>query len=216
MQLDRLFPLLIGIVAAAAVPAQNGAPIPGPEHAKLSGRWALDEKQSEDARQKVHDAMAARRSGDAGPGGGGSWGGRGGGGGHHGGGGSRGGGSSADGGSGSSGDRGGMSDFFEAPKELAITETPNEIAILEKDGRLRTLHPDGHAYKSETSTTEVKTSWDAAQLLVETKPRQGSKVTESFTTSGDPASLVVNLKLESSFLGTVTVRRVYVPVPAEQ
>jgi hypothetical protein len=109
-----------------------------------------------------------------------------------------------------------MSDLFDVPQELAITETANEIAILEKDGRLRALHPDGHAYKAESGSSEVKTSWDGAQLLVETKPREGTKLTETFTTSGDLASLVVNLRLESQFLGVVNVRRVYLPVAEGQ
>jgi hypothetical protein len=74
--MDRLLILTVAVAAASAGPTQSPPPSPASgEHTSLSGRWRLNPEQSEDARQKVNEAMAGRQPGASGPGGGGSWGG---------------------------------------------------------------------------------------------------------------------------------------------
>jgi hypothetical protein len=188
--------------------------------AVLSGRWRFDPDQSDDARKKVQEAAAGRHPGGSGWGGGGGGhrGGGYGGGGHGGGygggrGGSRAGGMEGGGRGRPSGDsQESMRSYLDAPAELVITETEAEIAILEKDGRLRALHPDGQMYRDD-SGSEIKTRWDKdkERLIVETKRERGPKLTETFSLAGEKRQLVVNLLLDSPFLGSVKVKRVYVP-----
>lgn len=215
--MDRLLILTMAVAAASAGPTQSPPPSPASgEHTSLSGRWRLNPEQSEDARQKVNEAMAGRQPGASGPGGGGSWGGHRGGGGY--GGGHGGGRMGAGGGGGGARPPADSPDtlrsLLEAPPEMTITHTEAEIAVLEKDGRLRTLHPDGQKYKTDTGA-EIKTKWDNEHLIVETKRDRGPSVTETLGLSADRKQLVVTLRLEGRSSGPVTVRRVYDAEAAE-
>jgi hypothetical protein len=214
--MDRLFILAVTVAAATGGPTQSPTPSPAAgEHTSLSGRWRFNPEQSEDARKKVNEAMAARQAGGSGSGGGGG----GYGGGHRGGGGYGGG-----HGGGRMGGGGGtrppsdspdtMASLLEATPEMTITHTEAEIAVLEKDGRLRTLHPDGQKYKTDTGG-EVKTRWDNDRLIVETKRDRGPSVTETLGLSADRKQLVSTLRLEGRSFGPVTVRRVYDAEAAE-
>lgn len=186
-------------------------PAPTPEN--LAGCWKLNPERSDDARQKMREAMDGMRGGrpPMGPGGGGA-GGRGGPGGGGYGGGGRGGPGGMGRRPGGGGDpREAVRPLFEAPVELAITPTESEVVILEKDGRMRTLHPDGQKYKAEGGSAEVKTRWEAGKLLVETKTERGAKVTETFDVAPDRSQMIVTLRLECSPMPTVTIKRVYEP-----
>jgi hypothetical protein len=159
----------------------------------LSGHWRFNPDKSEDARQKMHEAMQGRGGRGGFPGGGGRGrvrfpgaGGR------------------------TGGDpREGMRAMMEAPPSLQVTQTPSEITVLEEDGRLRALHPDGKGYKAEGGASEVKTRWEGAKLVVESRDERGARVTETFSTSADRKQLEVILKLEPARLPAITVRRVY-------
>ena len=180
---------------------------PAPAREKLAGRWKLNPEQSDDARQKMREAMDGMRGGGRPPTGPGSGGpGRGG----------YGGGRGGPGGTGRRPGGGGdpreaLRPIFEAPVELAITPTESEVVILEKDGRMRTLHPDGQKYKAEGGSAEVKTRWEAGKLLVETKTERGAKVTETFDVAVDRSQMTVTLRLERSPMPTITIKRVYEP-----
>lgn len=205
--------------ASPATPSNSAAPV-----VSLSGRWRFNVDKSEDAREKMKEARAAR-GGDEG-GGGGRWGGGGGGGwGGHGGGGGRGG--YGGGGMGGrrrpSGDGDGgqaperrpnMSRFFEPAKEILITQTANEITILDKDGPIRVLHPDGHKYKTDNGDSDIKTHWDKEKLVVDTEPARGAKLSEAYVVSTDGKELTEDVQMDGRF-GKVTVRRVYDALPAE-
>ena len=197
----------------AGVPLRPAASAAETARPSLSGRWQLNARDSEDAREKLRQAGGGRRGpggglggGERGPGGGGPRGGgpRGG----FGGGGRRGGGPG--GGRDGGGPREAMRAVFEAPAEITITHTSAEIALLEKDGRLRALHPDGKGYK-DSAGAEVKTRWDDARLIVETRPERGPKVVETFALETEPRRLLVNVQLETPSGTPVTVRRVYDP-----
>jgi hypothetical protein len=203
--------------ATAAQPATAAVVATSPD---FSGRWLLDAGKSEDARQKLRQAMQGHHAGPGERGGPGGHGAPGGGasgrqGGHRGGGAPGGQGRPAGQGRSEAGRPESVFDALETPAEMAITATPGEIAILEKDGRLRTLHPDGKKYRAEGGSNEVTTRWQSGQLVVETKPEKGPKVTETFRLGeGEPRELTVNLRLETMFAGTVEVRRVYAaPAP---
>lgn len=207
--------VLVGLVMLVALPAlsQEGAgpQVVSPQTAgapDFSGRYTLNTAESEDARQKLPPPGEGRgpegrspRGGGPPPGGpppGGGFGGR------------RPGGMGPAGGPGDGG-REAMRGLFEAPKGLSITHTPNEIAVLEQDGRLRTFHPDGKTYKSEGGANEVKTRWDGAQLVVETKTPGGAKLTETWRLDPTTRKLTIVSRLAPPSREAVEIRRVYDP-----
>jgi len=215
--------LVLAAVLAQAPPPSTEEPPPTPAaNAGLSGRWLFNADQSDDVHKKMQEAAAGRQQGGSG---GGGWGGHGGHGGGWGGGGHGGYGGGGYGGHGGRGMGGGsgqpqgdaqgsMRSYLEAPTELMITQTDKEIAVLDKDGRLRALHPDGQKYKDD-SGAEVQARWDKDHLIVETKPAQGPKVTETFGLAGEKRQLVVTVRFDSQRLGPITVKRVYDPQTTE-
>lgn len=210
--------MVVGLaLCGTAAPAAMAEPIASTEQPSLGGRWKLNPLQSDDAREKVREAMAGRRGGGMGPRGGGM-GGRGGGmggGGGMGRGGGMGGRGRPDGGGPDGEPQQGLRGLMKAPEELTITLGEQEIAILEDDGRLRALHPDGKKYQAEDGGLEVKTRWDKDRLVVETARKPGPKAREVFATGKDGRQLVVTLRLEGGRLPPVTIRRVYDPVAGE-
>lgn len=198
-----------GFVLATAVlfGADTAGAAPPPD---LSGRWVLNKRLSEDAREKMLDGRGGRRGPDGG-GVGPSGGGRGGFGGRGGGIGGRRppeGGARGDGRDGDGDPRAALRAVLEAATEMTITHTTREIAVLEKDGRLRALHPDGQKYE-DSSGAEVKTRWDMDRLVVQTSRQRGPSVTETWRMAGEPAQLVVELRFQPPNGEDVTVKRVY-------
>jgi len=208
MRLDGL--LIAGLLVAAAGAQESSAP--GGAQA-LTGHWRFNADKSEDARQKVHDAMASRHQGGSGGSGGGM-------GGHHGGGGMgrHGGGYGGAGSQGGTDPRQAMRPLFDPPAELTITpaQGDSEIAMVEQDGRVRTLHPDGKKYKASDGSSETTTRWDNGQLIVETKAESGPRLTEAFSAAPEGHQLNVLVSVDSSRMGSVSVRRVYDAVDAGQ
>ncbi len=178
-----LAPLALSLLALfppqAGAPSQ-GAPASTPD---LSGRYRLNENESEDARGKLGQAGAGRRPGGPASGGGGPRGPRGAGGAQS------------------------MRGLIEGPKAMTVTHTPGEIAVLEDDGRLRTLHADDKTYKAEAGAVEVKSSWDGQRLLVETKSERGPKVSEAWSLDA-AGKLTISTTLDSP-QGAVSIKRVY-------
>lgn len=227
--------LVAGVVFGVSAAASGAGPAAGPAdkppvpsgtmaaRALLAGRWRLDPERSDDARAKMRDARGDREPPRGRPAGGS--GGRGGG---------RGGPGRDGFGPGGGGDpRESLRALMEPAVELLITPTEREIVILEKDGRLRTLHPDGRSYKAEGGRAEVKTRWEGAELVVETRLEDGPRTTETFVVSSiiaasspagaeadapaEPRRLTVTLALEGRRGRPITLNRVYAPegAPAE-
>jgi hypothetical protein len=208
-------------------PAPQAADKAAPGGTTLSGHWKLNVQESEDARQKMKEAMQGRDSGGSSGGGGGGGYGRGGGGGggygRGGGGGFGGGGGGGFGGGGrrSGGGGGGSSSgstrdpqgaralLFTAPKELTVTQTATEVAILDQDGLMRALHPDGKGYKSDTGEEEIKTKWESDHLVVETKAKGGTKLTETYGLDAQKHQMTIVLNSEGGSRPALSVRRVY-------
>jgi hypothetical protein len=181
-----------------------------PGRQALVGQWRLNPDLSEDPREKMMEAMQQRRqSGGMGRGGGM------GGGGGMGRGGGMGGGMGRGGGTGRGGEEGRrpqMMAFFSAD-ELTITHLEPAVAIVEPDGLVRTLQPDGEKHQVEHGEGEVKTRWDGARLVVETKTERG-KMKETWSVSPGTGQLTVRLGLEpgGGRMPAVEVDRVYDPV----
>ena len=198
---------LAGLALAAALAS--------PAPASLSGKWVLNKEQSEDARAKMREAGAGRRPGGyegphggmGGPGGGRMGGGFGGHGGMGGPGGER----------PPGGDRppeGGMKAFFEPPETLTITQSADEIAL--DDGQaVHHLRPDGHKTKADGGDVEQQARWNGPELIVESKPAKGPRITSAYLLVPEKHQLHITSSFEGRSGDVVTVRRVYDEVPAE-
>lgn len=213
--------LLGGAVLALAVPAQP-AGTEEPAKPKLTDRWQLNEKQSEDARAKL-EAMRGRGGPSGGGMGGGGMGGRPGGGGMGGGGmGGRPGGGGMGGGGmhgqppGGGVDGSQMRALLHPARTLIITGNDAELAVDDGEGMLVLLHADGRKYKQEGGSLETKTEWKGSELVVESKPAEGrGKVTTAYSLRPQSGQLQVVTRLEGPMGDPISVRRVYDPAPPE-
>jgi hypothetical protein len=212
---------LVGVVALAAALASPARPLagekPGPTP-DLSGRWVYNVKASDDAREKMRDAMQGH-GGRGGPGGGGpGMGGPGGGGmGGPGGGGMGGSGGRGAAPPGTGGDddpREAMRAILEPAEELTITTGPNEVLVQEKFGATRALHPNGKTYKTDNGASEIKTQWKHGRLVVEKKNPRGSKLVETWELVPDGSRILLNITMEGGFGPTLQLKRVYDRAPA--
>jgi hypothetical protein len=178
---------LVGLDRQAALADEPAAAAPD-----FSGRWALSRTLSDDALQKLHEAMAHARG--FGPGGeatglvvGGSY-----------------------------SDlldgeqlRESMQAILEPADELTVTQSGSELVFDETFGRRRSLHPDGRKYKTENGTAEVKCAWKLSRLVVETKSDRGRKLVESWELSANRSRLIVEAKIEGRILPPLLLKRVY-------
>jgi len=204
--------------AAPADPAKSSIP-------NLAGRWQLNRQLSEDARQKMREAMNQGRPRS------GLMGGRR----------PRGGGSGGPGGAlppeafGGGNDREPdetTRDLLEPPEMLTVTQTEGQVTIEDAEGVVR-LYTDGRKSKRENGLVEVRARWKGSELVVESKgadlPKAGSGSRESPSKRiGAPKSvtvygldaakrqLLVTTHLEVPFGESVVVRRVYDAMPEEE
>ena len=185
-------------------------------HQRMVGVWKLNPELSEDPHAKMQ-AEGGGRGGPGGYGGGppGGGGGGGWGGGHSGAGG--GGGGAGGGGRGGHGmPRGGGApgeSSFTRPiafnPELTVTNLAPEITMVDPDGEIRRLHADNKPYK-DSSGLEVKTRWEAAGLVIETKTPRG-QVKETWSIADEPRRLTVLVRMDRPSGGAFTVKRVFDP-----
>jgi hypothetical protein len=203
---DELAPPPAGEDVAVAAPAA-----PSDAASPWIGQWKLNPELSDDAREKMREAMPeGYRGGGRGHGGGGF----GPPGGHRGGGGAGGYGPPPGGGGGWHGGRGASDTsererLFNPPAEITVTHLEPEISVVETEGRIRNLHPDGKKYKAEGGEAEVKTRWEGKALVVETSGERGGKVTETWTLDPEKRRLTILLRLERPSWPEVSLRRVY-------
>lgn len=190
------------LARAADKPAASAAGV------DLSGQWTYNQELSDNAHDKMREAMQGRGSGrGAGPGGGGP------------GGGGMGGPGGGMGGPGGPGMQGGddpsetMRSVFEPSEQVTITQSETEIVIDEKFGPMRSLHPNGKAYKTQNGTADLKTQWKDGKLVVETKRARGGKLVETWELVPDRSRLVVNVRLDGGSGPPLSLKRVYDRVP---
>jgi hypothetical protein len=204
---------------AVQAAAQKTAPAPEAAREKLVGVWMLNAELSDDPRVKMREGGGGR--GPGGPGGGGYGDPGGGGYGPPGGGGGRGAGPPGGGGG-----RGGMGGGMGGPSgpggppdggayaqpmafgdQVTVTNLQPEITMIDPEGEIRRLHADEKAYK-DSSGSEVKTRWEGAFLVVETKTGRG-KVRETWSVTDSPRRLTVLVKMARPFGGEISVKRVF-------
>jgi hypothetical protein len=97
---------------------------------------------------------------------------------------------------------------------LTVTNIEPEITMLDPDGEQRRLNADDKAYKDDAGF-ETRTRWDAGRLVVETKGERGS-TKETWSVGSDPRRLTVLLEVKRPYGGSVTVRRVFDPLQADE
>lgn len=191
-----------GLGPARAAAADKPKPVvPAPD---LSGSWRLNKELSDDAREKMREQMERHGSGSGmrGPGTGGP-------------------------GMGGPGMGGGarmgpppgldsgddpseaMKPILDPAEELTLFQGQPDVVIDEKYARRRTLHADGRKYKSDNGTSEVKTEWKDAALVIETRGFRGQKTTETWELSTTGKRLTSTTRVENGMGGRVTIKRVY-------
>jgi hypothetical protein len=191
------------------------APAPRTELPDLTGSWALNRAESEDAREKMREARAKGSGGAGSPGHGprgeGPSGGapRGGGprGGHRG---PEGAGPGGEGGSPE--DRSGpLRELFEPAETLAITHNGTDVTIDEGEAGTLRLHADGRKTKRENGLVETKAFWNGPELVVESKLDRGARLTSAYLLVPDKRQLLITTRFDPPSGSPVTVRRVYAP-----
>jgi hypothetical protein len=211
-------------LAPASVPAAAPAEPAKPSIPNLAGRWQLNRELSEDARQKMREAMnkGQPRSGLMGgrrPRGGGS--------------GRAAGALPPEGFGGTDPEADGTSrDLLAPPEQLTVTQTEGLVTIEDGERVLR-LYTDGRKSKRENGLVEVRARWKGSELVVESKgadlPKAGSDSHQSTPKRiGAPKSvtvygldvtkrqLLVTTHLDVPFGESVVVRRVYDVAPEEE
>jgi hypothetical protein len=169
------------------------------EPGSITGKWKLNEKESDDARKKIEDAMRDKmKSGEHG----GLFGGMR----DHGFGGSR-------------GSKGSMKEHMVAPEVLTITFNDPELKITDEEGEEQIFYADGR--KSERSMGEDRavsytSKWEDDSLIVEFESQNGGKFTQTYYLSTSGKQLYVKLRMKPVMLDeAITIVRVYDSVPPE-
>lgn len=207
-------PLPAATPASQPTPAPQTAAQPAGAKPNLAGTWALNKAQSDDPRQKMHDAMGGGEGGQGGQGGG--YGGHGGwGGGGNGGGGGRGRG------------QGRGEGMINELSQLTIEQTSTSAKVTGSSGRVLALY-SANSTASSTSTQGSPGSssessgggdeypppaaeWQGSQLVA-VGERRGGTNTQTYELSPDGKQLFVTTKMESQrFTQPVIFRLVYDP-----
>lgn len=180
-----------------------------PAKPDLSGTWRLNEKESDNPRDKMREGL--RRGPRGGGFGGGGMGGRGGGpmGGRGDGfpGGSPGMGGPPDG---MGGGPGGFERMRERFRTLTVRHKDPVLKVEYGDESDDTFYTDGRKVKREDERgwVEVQTKWKDGRVVVERDAGRG-KATETLELSADRKKLIVTTKMEAGPMGSVAIKRVY-------
>jgi hypothetical protein len=209
------------------------------DKAQLAGHWNYNQKESDDAQLKVHEAQQDSKinvdnTGNY-PGTGGQYpGGGGGGGGYPGGGGM---GRGGMGGMGGMGGRGGMGGggmgrpgqqsaanragvsseewdrLAQDPKYLLVEQHSDQFVVTDDNDNAQTFNPDGKKHDDKDSggkKVSTKADWESGVLTAETRLNRSEKLTQTFRVSDDGKQLFVTTRFEDTTLaGPLSIRRVY-------
>jgi hypothetical protein len=188
--------------ASGAIVAQSQAN----SNPNLAGHWTLNKDQSDDPREKMHEAMGNNGggNGEGGGGGYGGGGGQGGGGGHHGG-----------GGRGGHGPGGMMADM----SQLTIEQTASSVKVSGASGRVLAANPAEQASKPSNGGngenegreyTPPVAKWQGSQLTTSNENPRGGSMTRTYELSSDGKQLIVTTKMQNPRMSQpVTIRFVY-------
>jgi len=201
--------LLCSLLLVAA-----GASADSTDKPNLSGSWTLNERLSENPRDKMRETMQ-QRGGDMGRGMSGGTGGRGGGmgGGMGGGKGGRGGGVGGADGMDPDAMRRRMEQLMRAAQSMVINHAEPTLSIRYDDGSERVIYTDGRVQEREGGIgyVETKAKWKKdGRLVVKATTEQGRRVKEIFQHSSGESRLYVTIELESDGrMPEVSFQRVY-------
>ena len=169
----------------------------------LSGRWILNEEQSEDPREK----MQARRAGGLpGSSGGPEWMP-----GPHG---AERGGMTRSGGVGGRQDMEGIREAIvrvpKTPTELRLMVYNTQVRIESGQGESLVLPTNGNEVETTVSdrTVEIEAEWDDGKLKVERRNEGGVRVTETYSRAAGSQQMIVAVRVEGPRMET-TFKRVY-------
>jgi hypothetical protein len=168
------------------------------EPGSIAGKWKLNEKESDDAREKIQNAMKDKmKSG----GHGGLFGGMR----DHGLGGNR-------------GSMSGMKEHMEAPELMTITFDDPAIRITDEDAKEQIFYVDGRKSEKviDDRTVSYTSKWEDDSLIVEFEFQNGGKFMQTYYLSTSGKQLYVKLRMKPVMLDeAITIVRVYDFVPAE-
>jgi hypothetical protein len=205
--------LTLAAACAAGLVLTTG-PARAQQRPDLSGSWRLNEKESDNAREKMRAGLRRGGRGGGFPGGGGMRG--------PGGGGRRGGfrGGESGPGMGGPGGPGGPGEGMGGPgrlerleehyRSLQIRHEEPALEVEYGDQRAETFYTDGRKIKRDTGETrlvEVQARWKDTRVVVERETGRG-KVRETFELAPDGKRLLVTSKMDGP-MGSVTIKRVY-------
>jgi hypothetical protein len=194
--------IVVGIVTMLSLPLAAGKEPPD-----LGGTWTLNERLSEDPREKMREARG-------GPSGGGMGGGRGRGGGMGGG---MGGGREMPEGMDPEAMKRRMQEAARASRTLMIAHEEPRLTIRFADGRERTLYTDGRKQtrESDFGDLETRAKWKKdGRLKVEATNEQGRKINEIYRCSSGEGRLYVTITMKGDGrMPDVTFDRVYDRAP---
>ena len=224
------FSIPLAIISLALLPVRVSR---ASEKTNLTGHWNFNAEQSDDAREKIHDAQQntgnsrrdAGRPGGTYPGGGPYPGGGYPGGGYPGGGvgvGAGGAGWPIGGPMGHPG-HGGMPRGEESsqvwdrlaanPNFLNIEQHEERVVVTDDSDHTRNLYPDGKKHEDKDANgkkTSTKSDWKGDALVTESKLGHSGKLTETYRVTSDGKQLYVVSEFEdSSLAGPVSIRRVF-------
>jgi len=115
--------------------------------------------------------------------------------------------------------RGKAENLFDAPDSLSIEINNPEVKITDSKGNTRVLYTDGR--KSEKVVDKERTltffaKWEEDALVVTAQGPDGGNLTESYYLSPDGKQLYVKLEMRPVFMDhPITIIRVYDPPAAE-
>ena len=95
---------------------------------------------------------------------------------------------------------------------LTIVESPAAVTITDDRGRSRTFHPDGkeEALSLDGVPVAATAKWEASRLVVVYKVEEGRQLRYTYSATGNPAQLVVDVKFIEK-AGGDSARRIYEP-----
>jgi len=175
--------LLIGAVAFAA-----------DDPSTLAGQWKYNSKESDNARDKMQQAMKGSSGGGAYGGhehGGGGWSGHGHEGGDH--------------------SRGGS--MFDPPQTLTIAYSAPEFKVTDDKGATRTFYTDGRETDQDFGDGRKMTAtanWQSNSLVIDSKSDSGRHSETTYFLSADGTKLMVKMEFKPMMSDQlITITRVY-------
>lgn len=161
----------------------------------LNGKWKLNEKESDNMRDKFQQAMKEQEGEGAGEGG------------HH----HRQMGAPGFG-QGHREMHGEASNVFQPPDSMTITYQAPELKITDSTGKERKYFTDGRKTEEEVRSRKMTftSRWEDDSLIVESQGPDGGKISQTYYLSPEGNKLYIKLRMQPMMLDrSITVVRVY-------